>query len=219
MRDGLTIANHAINSLTIGVLAIRQDGRLLKMNHAAKSFCDEGDIKSIDSQLHFNNTQVESEFKHQLDLISKQPLDKLDQYTWKRSFPRADIAYTIQISLQAFPTKDWAASSTRFDRHIVMTIQSPQSMRLPTPELLRDFYDLTKAQARLVHALLDGRSTNQASDYLNISINTARSHLRSIYLALNVNTKAELLQLISNTLVHYYSETNSGPEAMESEYS
>ena len=74
---------------------------------------------------------------------------------------------------------------------------------LPTAEQLSDFYNLTKAQSRLVIALMQGKSSEEAAAHLNVSVNTVRSHLRAIYSKLGTDNKADLVRIVSATLVGY----------------
>jgi DNA-binding NarL/FixJ family response regulator len=53
--------------------------------------------------------------------------------------------------------------------------------------------ELSTREKEIVVALVDGLSYKLVADRLNISIDTVRQHIRSIYRKLNVNSKAEVI--------------------------
>jgi DNA-binding NarL/FixJ family response regulator len=61
--------------------------------------------------------------------------------------------------------------------------------RLPPPE--ETDADLTPQEVRLLQLLSDGFSYQKSADRMNVSINTVRNYIRSIYEKLHVNTKSE----------------------------
>jgi DNA-binding CsgD family transcriptional regulator len=68
---------------------------------------------------------------------------------------------------------------------------------------MRDFYSLTAAQAKVASAIYNGQSIGEAAKKLNISINTARTHMRNIYAKTGVKTQTELISLLTSGLKTY----------------
>ena len=63
-------------------------------------------------------------------------------------------------------------------------------------------YQLTPQETRLLKFLADGYSYQSAAGQLNISINTVRNYIRSIYEKLHVNTKSEAVsKALRNRLI------------------
>ena len=60
----------------------------------------------------------------------------------------------------------------------------------PTPEEKT----LPPRQQQIVQAIVDGKSYKQIAAELYISIDTVRTHIKRIYRALEVNSKAELIK-------------------------
>jgi LuxR family maltose regulon positive regulatory protein len=54
--------------------------------------------------------------------------------------------------------------------------------------------DLSEAELRILHGLVDGKSLGSVAQELWLSPNTVKTHRRSIYRKLGVNTRAELLE-------------------------
>ena len=71
-----------------------------------------------------------------------------------------------------------------------------QPDRLSRPELLRQGHGLTRAEARLAIALLDGRRLREAADDFGVSFATARTHLARIFQKTGVSSQAQLVCLL-----------------------
>jgi pimeloyl-ACP methyl ester carboxylesterase/DNA-binding CsgD family transcriptional regulator len=60
--------------------------------------------------------------------------------------------------------------------------------------MYRDAFGLTPAEARLAAALRDGLSLKEAAAKLNISVNTARNQIKSVFEKLGVNRQGDLIR-------------------------
>lgn len=78
----------------------------------------------------------------------------------------------------------------------VLLVRQSQSRGCDDEPSLREHYCLSKAETRLVKALLDGLTLKQSADALHISQHTARSHLKMIFSKTNTHRQAELIQLL-----------------------
>lgn len=63
--------------------------------------------------------------------------------------------------------------------------------------LLRESFGLTEAETRLAQKLRDGRSLQQASEALGVSVHTARNHLRAIFDKMGVQRQSELVRTLT----------------------
>lgn len=61
--------------------------------------------------------------------------------------------------------------------------------------LLQSLFDLTSRELQVVRLLADGHSVDSVAAHMNISPNTARTHLRSIFAKTSTSRQLELLQL------------------------
>jgi DNA-binding CsgD family transcriptional regulator len=75
-----------------------------------------------------------------------------------------------------------------------LIIQDPTSYLKLKPELLKTFYNLSAAEARLAIVLYEDHSLPDAAALLHVSINTARSQLRGIFKKMGVASQAGLLK-------------------------
>lgn len=77
-----------------------------------------------------------------------------------------------------------------------MFLSRPSGLQLPA-QRLADLYGLSAAEARLASKLAALRTVEQAADELCVTLNTARSHLKSIFSKTGAQSQSELLMLLA----------------------
>jgi DNA-binding CsgD family transcriptional regulator len=65
------------------------------------------------------------------------------------------------------------------------------------PKILEELFGLTRAEARLSCALLSGHGIDTAAELFNVSLNTARTQVRSIFGKLHLSRQQQLIRLLS----------------------
>ncbi len=63
--------------------------------------------------------------------------------------------------------------------------------------VLREVYELTRAQTDVAASLYGGLSVEQTASALGLSLNTVRSHLKKIFAKCGVASQAELMQMLA----------------------
>ena len=200
----LNIANKILDSAPRGLISMTPAGEIMRMNSMARDLVKSNDgLSEKKGQLICNDTKVMMQLKEKLAEIRGMPLDALEKFVWNRSFQNSDASQKYMLSLSAFPLEGWRLESNPHDRFVVVNLYANSFTTLPTADQLGDFYDLTNAQARLVIALMQGKKPEEAAVHLNVSVNTIRSHLRAVYSKLGTDNKADLIRIVSATLVGY----------------
>ena len=74
-------------------------------------------------------------------------------------------------------------------------ITDPEATPRTAEDTLRELYGLTPAEARLTAHLLQGRSLQETADQLEITTNTARTHLKRVLSKTGTHRQAELVRL------------------------
>lgn len=205
VANTLNIANKVADATPRGIFVMTPDGHLLKTNRMAKDILGNADGFCVtpNGRLAIMDTKVDEQFNQRLAEMSETPDKQLKHTVWNRSFLKRGDSGSYQMTLRQLVIDDWHIEANAFDRRAVVYVASPETQAIPTISHLRDFYDLTNAQARLVRALMEGKDIMTAAANLHISVNTVRSHLRSIYSKLGVDSQPALLRLLSSTLVDY----------------
>jgi len=67
-------------------------------------------------------------------------------------------------------------------------------------EVLQQLFSFTRAEAKLALGLAKGKRLEDVEADLNITHNTARAHLRSMFIKADVNRLSELVHVLSNSL-------------------
>jgi len=93
---------------------------------------------------------------------------------------------------------------------LLFLIDPDAAPSVPTP-ILQSIYGLTNAEGRLVEALLTGLTLESFAEQSYISVNTVRTHLKSVYRKTETNRQPELIRLLAqfmcniNFIAHQFS--------------
>ena len=79
-------------------------------------------------------------------------------------------------------------------------ISRPRELQIPWKKLVTQ-YKLTPAEVKLASILTEGKSLDAAAKQLSVSINTAKTHLRSIFSKTGTNRQAELVSLLLSSTI------------------
>ena len=79
---------------------------------------------------------------------------------------------------------------------VAVFVADPESEDETPEALLARLYGLTPAEARLASALIQGNGLERTAERLGVSINTARTHVKSVFAKTGVNRQTELIRLV-----------------------
>jgi DNA-binding CsgD family transcriptional regulator/PAS domain-containing protein len=82
---------------------------------------------------------------------------------------------------------------------VAIYIRDPEANADVESDLVRQLFDLTPAEAAVARRLTAGLSLEDAASSLDISRNTARAHLRSIFSKSGITRQTELVRLMLNS--------------------
>lgn len=83
---------------------------------------------------------------------------------------------------------------------VALFVTEPGSRTGPSPETIRDLFQLTPAEAQLAATLANGASLIDAADRLGVTHNTVRGHLRAIFAKTGVRRQSQLVHLLNARL-------------------
>lgn len=110
--------------------------------------------------------------------------------------PRKDRA-----PLLAYPSRlQRTVGNALADCQAMIIFVDPDARRNPTEATLRSVYKLSGAEARLAINLSTGEALDKVAERLNISKETSRTQLKSIFAKLGVHRQAELVAVLSTLL-------------------
>ncbi|MCK1391004.1 helix-turn-helix transcriptional regulator [Bradyrhizobium sp. 1] len=121
--------------------------------------------------------------------------------------PEAGLHFPVPLPrkergpLLAYPSRLQRAVSNAFaDCQAIIILVDPDARKNPTETTLRSVYKLSGAEARLAILLSTGESLDTVAERLNISKETSRTQLKSIFAKLGVHRQAELVAVLSTLL-------------------
>jgi len=79
----------------------------------------------------------------------------------------------------------------------VVLVYEPHAGRNVPERILREVYGLTGAETQVASSLFQGRSMSEVAHDLEVSIHTVRTHLKHIFDKCEVDSQAELMQLLA----------------------
>jgi DNA-binding CsgD family transcriptional regulator/PAS domain-containing protein len=187
----------ALNRLNIGLLLLAGDGRVIFGNRAAEDLLRQGDgIRSRDGRLaathHLDHARLAGAVARAAGqappcMVQALPITRgagrRPLQIWTVPLPRTQTTMPVQI-LQS---------------DVMAVVIDPESSTAPPIEALKALYGMTEAEARLTCGLLTGTRLEDYAEHAGISMNTARTHLKSIFAKTETTRQAELVRLLSRT--------------------
>lgn len=200
LKDNMDLANKVFDTYARAIITTSLDGGVMAANLMARDFSANGAaILLNDDQLRFRDIEVQREFEAQLVRVDHWPADRLAEFAWYKRLTTNGSDATMLLTMRIIEFDNWRRESSSFSRGVVLVISQSDVHFLPGELRLREFYQLTRAQARLANELLRTGNIEETAQALNISTHTARSHLRNIYGKLGVDNKAQMIRLLSQT--------------------
>ena len=81
-------------------------------------------------------------------------------------------------------------------RVISVVVHDPETTHIPSPELLSDAYQFTKAEARVASLLLQGKAISEIGEALDVSRNTVCSHVKKLYMKTDTQRQNDFTRLL-----------------------
>jgi DNA-binding CsgD family transcriptional regulator len=198
------LASEVLNSSPRGIIALSEDGVIQMANSRAETMLDDRDgLCRKNSKLHIGDKETSKALSDHLGNLKNMTGDGLPEMDWNLIAKRPSGKPGYQIILGSIKLRDWNIESRANDRMAIVYLHDLADTTRPTATQMRDFYSLTAAQAKVASAIYTGQSISEAAKKLNISINTVRTHMRSIYAKTGVKTQTELISLLTSGLKTY----------------
>ncbi len=190
------------NRLPFGLFFLDESGRVLEFNDAAEEILrrKDGLYLSREGLCRANSAHETRELRRCIARAIHIGQGKGGRPDGFVSLSRnvSEQAYTVQIA------PIFRRVALRHDRHpaVALFVFDPQRSQAPTEELLAKLYGLTRAEGRLAALLVQGFSLQESAEQLQVSQNTVRTQLKSIFAKTGVNRQAELIRMLLSRFTH-----------------
>jgi DNA-binding CsgD family transcriptional regulator len=185
----------ALNKFGIGGVLVAPDRTIHVLNRAAETLIAQADgIKLINGRL--VATDSADDTKLQRAISNALSRDVKENESYGLSVQRRGSARALGVVINSRPYRPLLSSATQ--RCALVFLRNPEFLTLADTKLMRQLFGFTPAEAKLAIYLTSGKQLEDIESILNICHNTARAHLRSMYQKANVNSQAELIQLLTS---------------------
>ncbi|TQF38712.1 hypothetical protein UNPF46_15265 [Bradyrhizobium sp. UNPF46] len=190
-RAALTSMTDVLDRVRQPALILNREGMVLRTNAAAdRGFDDE--IRVRERRLVLRDKQAMTRFDQLIGMIRSTP----DAAAIPASPILIRRTMKPPVVLRTLPV-DGAARSVFLGARVLLILSNLTPRPAPDPVLIGQAFDLTPAESRLAALLATGTSIAGAAEHLNISRETARNHLKSIFSKTGVHRQSELVTLVS----------------------
>ena len=190
-----TALAEVMNRLSAGILLLDEGAKIVFRNRTAQRMLERCDgFEVVDEALGAIDPDGDETLQRLIaEVVSPSAaLDAGGTLAVRR--PSLESVYPVSVS-RLLP------GEVRRDVVACVLVSDPDGGVEPAVELVRSLHDLTPAESELVEQLARGHSLEEASRARGVSINTMRSHLKSVFRKTATNRQAELVQLVLRSFV------------------
>jgi DNA-binding CsgD family transcriptional regulator/PAS domain-containing protein len=185
----------AMEQLAVGSIILDENGRILSCNEMASQLLAQRDgLIQIKDSLHLHNREL----THNLQALIAQVLE-----TQRTGAPAVVEALRVLrpsglsdlgMVIRPIPSNQWSEGQSV--PSVVVFVSDPETgSQVPTQVITR-LFGFTPTEANLVMLLVNGLTLDEVAQQLNITRNTARTHLRSMFHKTGVGRQTLLVSLI-----------------------
>jgi DNA-binding CsgD family transcriptional regulator len=184
----------AVEQLAVGCIILDQKGRVLNSNDMASQLLAQKDgISTINNKLQLSSPQRSAELQRLIiEVLATQQAGKpavVQALRAERPSGLQDLGLVIRPIARA-QGADGAVPS------VAVFVSDPEQASEAPFQAITRLFGFTPTEASLAMLLANGLSLDEAAVELNISRNTARTHLRSVFAKTGVSRQPMLVRLI-----------------------
>ena len=180
-----------LDQLNVAVIILSITGKVRFSNRPASVMLEAGwPIRILDGCLQGRDREVSARLKKAIELLSS-PTHDAQAVDQEICFAQASEERPGAIGcVRLVPTL--AGQEPAVALFIVESGRASQYAL----DGLAEAYGLSKAETRILKALVEARTPAEAAALLNIALSTVKSHLRKIFLKTNTSRQSDLLRLV-----------------------
>ena len=203
------VAQDVVESLEIGAMLVRADRTILQANPVAEA------VLRRNLWLTCVDSRVRTVHHGSLGMLSLRINAAARTAAGQGRDPgtvlRLRAAGAEPLPVLILPFRPRCESWGRTQPTVLLLFRDPARSTRPSHIALRQTYDLSPAEARLVALLVEGNSLMQAAELAGISPNTAKSQLRSAFARTGFSRQADLVgEIRGNPIVQIGKQRGKG---------
>jgi DNA-binding CsgD family transcriptional regulator len=186
----------ALDTLSFGVVITQPDGRVVYANSTAERLAAEADgfsLGSDDKSLAASSAPITAKLRR---LIATAARAGARPSSRAISLPRPSGRQALIVVVMTLPPGRTGATASD-EPFAILVVHNPELESGPIRVVLQDAFGLTPAEARIADGLASCASIEGLSEFYGISIETVRSHLKSIFLKTERRRQSEVMALLA----------------------
>jgi len=190
-----TAKNELLDQLAHGVAFVDSKRRLVYMNREARRILQDGDgLVTSGEGLGADAPNTNRKLRGLIAQAVSSPERGDAGYGGSLPVSRPSMKRDYQVLVAPFRGMTGVSLSTQ--PAVIVFITDPARQRVMPKDSLRNLYGLTDAEANLVQCFIEGYGLAETADVLEVSRNTAHTHLTRVFSKTGVSRQAELVRLI-----------------------
>jgi DNA-binding NarL/FixJ family response regulator len=197
----------AIDALPVGIAIVSEDMTVLHMNAYAREILKHNrGLDCTNNRLSARDRQLDEKLRQLVTSAATKAREGIEDGS-DAMFIKAPMIRD-QVEVIATPV----SSGTRFDEVscVILYLFDASLDRQVSRDVLTRLYGLTQTEAKLVQLLVGGSTLDDSAKSLEISVNTARTHLKHVFHKTGINRQAELVHRIETGPAGLLIDFNNG---------
>ena len=196
---------HVLDHFSVGVILADARGRVLSMNATAQAIADQQDGFTVNRSGVYADTQQETTSLRTMITEAAQPASgATGQRSGALTLTRPSMRRPFWVLVA--PLRISRAEPDVGPTMVAIFISDPERRHEIPAAAFERFFGLTKAETRLLEALVNGKSLEEASEEFQVSKNTLRTQLHQIFRKTNTSRQSEVIKLVLSTPVQLEAE-------------
>jgi DNA-binding CsgD family transcriptional regulator len=196
------VACEVLDGLSVSAIVVDRRRKVVFANAVADQSLREGDGLAVRyGRLTTSDPRQESAFHEALRRASQLSAGNVAPPGGVLSIPRTEKR-PLSVMVAPFRGGSWVGDPA--GASAIVFANDPDRRRPPPATALASLYNLTRAEARLLDALLQGEQISEFAERVGVSANTAKTQLRQLFAKTGTNRQSELMrQMYSDPVVSF----------------
>lgn len=196
-----TLFAGAMTQLALATIILDESGDILHTNPIADELLAEADgLRRIDGRLSISRSADNLHLRELITAAITAQRQGESSIAQAMSIARPSGRAPLGLVVRPVPAREWAEGQRA--PCVGIFVSNPEQHASAPKERLIELFGLTPAESGLAIALANGLNLDEAAAELEISRNTGRAHLRSIFAKTGVTQQAKLVRLILQSVAN-----------------